>query len=64
MVPRSTSKDNMEALVTKKTRWIREKLLLHREHQPSKPKEYVSGECFTYLGRNYRLKVDRVPPKT
>ena len=58
VVPRSTSTDKVEALVTRKTRWIREKLLLHREHQPPKPKEYVSGECFTYLGRNYRLKVE------
>ena len=58
VVPRSTSTDKLEALVSRKTRWIREKLLLHREHQPPKPKEYVSGECFTYLGRNYRLKVE------
>jgi predicted metal-dependent hydrolase len=61
VVPRSTSTDKVEALVSKKTRWIREKLLLHREHQPAKPKEYVSGECFSYLGRNYRLKVEAGP---
>ena len=58
MVPKSTSKDKVEALVNRKTRWIREKLLLHREHLPPKLKEYVSGESFTYLGRNYRLKVE------
>ena len=58
VVPKSTSKDKVEALVNRKTRWIREKLLLQQEHPPPKLKEYVSGECFTYLGRNYRLKVE------
>ncbi|WP_089729762.1 M48 family metallopeptidase [Candidatus Thiosymbion oneisti] len=58
VVPRRTSTDKVQALVSRKTRWIREKLLLYRKHQPPKPKEYVSGECFTYLGRNYRLKVE------
>ena len=48
----------------KKTRCIREKLLLQREHRPAKPKEYVSGECFTYLGRNYRLKLASGPSKS
>lgn len=57
VVPRSTTTDTVQALVTKKTRWIREKLALHRQTTPIKPKEYVSGESFTYLGRNYRLKV-------
>ena len=64
VVPRSISMDKVQALVAKKTRWIREKLLLQREHQPPKPKEYVSGECFTYLGHNYRLKVEPGPSKS
>ena len=58
VVPKSTSMNTVEELVSSKTRWIREKLQLQREYQPPKPKEYVSGECFTYLGRNYRLKVE------
>ena len=64
VVPKSTSTDKVEVLVTKKTKWIREKLLLQREYQPHKPKEYVSGESFTYLGRNYRLKVLTDPNKS
>ena len=31
VVPRSTSNDRVYALVTRKTRWIREKLLLQKE---------------------------------
>jgi hypothetical protein len=64
VVPRSISDEKVETLVNQKTRWIREKLLLQREHQPLKPKEYVSGECFTYLGRDYRLKVESCPSKS
>ena len=61
VVPKSLADSQIERLVTKKTRWIKEKLLLHRQSVPVKPKEYVSGECFTYLGRNYRLKVRKGP---
>jgi predicted metal-dependent hydrolase len=58
VVPRNLSDTRIHEIVTKKTRWIREKLHLHRQSVPVKPKEYVSGESFTYLGRNYRLKVE------
>ncbi len=53
--------DKVEALVTKKTRWILKKLLFQRDRRPPKPKEYVSGESFSYLGGNYRLKVESGP---
>ena len=58
VVPRSTPTERIESLLRAKDRWIREKLLLHREHAPSRPKEYVSGEAFAYLGKHYRLKVE------
>lgn len=61
LVPRRADTDRIAALIDRKTRWIREKLLLQRQHPPPKPKEYVSGESFTYLGRNYRLKVESGP---
>jgi predicted metal-dependent hydrolase len=64
VVPRSLTKAKVEALVIQNTRWIREKLLLQREHPPPKPKEYVSGECFSYLGRNYRLKLEAGPTRS
>jgi len=56
-VPRLTSQDSVTKLLQKKTRWIKEKLAAQKAHPPPKKKEYVSGECFNYLGRNYRLKV-------
>ena len=64
VVPRSTTQAKLEELVDNRTRWIREKLLLQREHQLPKPKEYLSGECFTYLGKNYRLKLERGAAKS
>ena len=58
VVPEKLADSRIEELINKKTRWIREKLLIHHESRPFKPKEYVSGECFTYIGKNYRLKVE------
>ena len=57
VVPFKLPDDRIEKVVTDKAKWIREKIYLHNQHVISKPKEYVSGESFTYLGKNYRLKI-------
>ena len=59
IVPDQLSDGRIEALIQKRTSWIRKKLLEQSQIVTPKPKEYVSGESFTYLGRNYRLKVSR-----
>ena len=57
-VPQTLSIEKVHEIVTKKRRWIQDKLNYYKQTQNlSKTKEYVSGEGFTYLGRNYRLKV-------
>ena len=55
-VPQNLSDQRIEELVKNRTVWIRQKLKIQTETIRPKDKEYVNGESFTYLGRNYRLK--------
>jgi predicted metal-dependent hydrolase len=58
IVPVSLPLERIEKIVQDKHRWIKEKLYLHQQAMPVSSKEFVSGEAFPYLGRNYRLKVE------
>lgn len=58
-VPRLLELERIKKLLKNKKQWIKEKVALHHEAQPKSNKEFVSGECFSYLGRNYRLKVNQ-----
>lgn len=55
----TVSEEKIMAFVEKKAEWILKQLrYFERYHQPERvAKEYVSGESFKYLGRQYRLKV-------
>ena len=57
IVPQHLSQKRIEELIKQKANWIRQKLHLQASIQPVRPKEYVSGEAFSYLGKNYRLKL-------
>ncbi len=58
IVPHDLSEENIHNIIKRKTPWIISKIRFNEEVKyPFKPKEYVSGESFQYLGRNYRLKV-------
>ncbi|ELH0894519.1 M48 family metallopeptidase [Vibrio fluvialis] len=57
VVPEALPTEKIHQLVDSKHSWIIEKLAIHAEAVPPSEKEYVSGESFPYLGRNYRLKV-------
>ena len=56
-VPSKLSDKRIRDIVTKRTPWIKKKLQEQIDRPNPKLKEYVSGETFTYLGKNYRLKV-------
>ena len=57
LVPDDLPDSRIDEILTKKTQWIRGKVYLHGQALPVQSKEYISGESFSYLGRNYRLKV-------
>ena len=61
IVPVSTSVEKIDQLLLSKRQWIREKIALQRDLAPASSKQFVSGETFPYLGRNYRLKVEHGP---
>lgn len=58
--PVAADKDQIQAAVMKKAAWIAGKLdTLERYHPLPAPKKYISGETLVYLGRQYRLKVEK-----
>lgn len=61
VVPASISVEKIDQLLVSKRLWIKEKMALQRAQAPVTGKQFVSGEAFSYLGRNYRLKVTRGP---
>lgn len=58
-VPNSLPVSRVEKLIRSRSDWIREKLNIQSHIVIQRPKEMVSGESFSYLGRNYRLKMIR-----
>ncbi len=56
-VPATLSDNRIRDLIAKRTPWIKKKLQEQCDRPNPTPKEYVSGETVTYLGKNYRLKV-------
>ena len=57
LIPDNLPDERLHDLLSKRISWIKDKIRKQAEVQVPAPKEYVSGESFTYLGRNYRLKV-------
>jgi predicted metal-dependent hydrolase len=58
IVPRALPLERIEQLVLDKYRWIKGKLYIQSQVQPVAVKEFVNGEVFSYLARNYRLKIN------
>ena len=54
--PKITTDEHIEFIVKKRAKWIQKKREFFASFEINE-KEYVSGEDFHYLGRNYRLKV-------
>jgi len=57
--PRSAGDEQIQAAIKKKAPWIVRTIdKLEGYHPLPGPKQYLSGETFPYLGRQYRLKVE------
>ncbi len=56
-VPTDTTDNDIEYVLRKRADWIAKKKVYFELHKSKTSKEYVSGENFCYLGKNYRLKV-------
>ena len=57
--PLRAKDDQIDRVLSQKARWIARKLDEVKNFHPlPAPKQYVSGETFCYLGRQYRLKID------
>ncbi|MGG0577514.1 SprT family zinc-dependent metalloprotease [Priestia aryabhattai] len=58
IAPKGITDTQLEGIIQKKAPTIFNKLReINEITEPPLPKEFVSGEKFSYLGRNYRLKV-------
>ncbi len=58
LVPAKLPEKNIVELLQQKQDWIQSKITFFQENKHNhQPKEYVSGETFTYLGKKYRLKI-------
>ncbi|SFV49930.1 Putative predicted metal-dependent hydrolase [hydrothermal vent metagenome] len=55
--PTNSNKRDIEYILKKRADWIDKKITFFQSYKEVDKKEYVSGENFCYLGRNYRLKV-------
>lgn len=56
--PEGITEDKINEIVMKKGKWIKQKLFETREIEHQKPdREFVNGESFMYLGRNYSLQI-------
>jgi predicted metal-dependent hydrolase len=61
--PEDTPVAKLDEIVHRKARWIIARRRRCEDAPPSPtPKEFVSGETFLYLGRQYRLKLDHTKP--
>ncbi|MDB4128293.1 M48 family metallopeptidase [Hyphomicrobiales bacterium] len=55
-VPDKFSNFRLEEIIKNRTSWIKKKLE-ESKLNISKPKEYINGEVFSYLGYDYQLKI-------
>jgi predicted metal-dependent hydrolase len=61
MAPTGVRAARIAAAVQRRAAWIVKQQDWLRRHHPRRPRQFVSGEAFLYLGRQYPLRVVRDP---
>jgi len=56
-VPQQIKDEHIIEILQTKQSWIKKKVIQLKKVPIPKPKEFVSGEVFLFLGNNYRLKI-------
>jgi len=59
IVPNSLTENQIRRLITKRLAWIKKTMVAQAKAGKPKVVEYVNGESFPYLGKNYRLKIEK-----
>jgi predicted metal-dependent hydrolase len=59
MAPLGTAPEKIREVVESRKLWIYEKLRHPQKYDSTPRKEFVSGETVLYLGRNYRLEIQK-----
>jgi predicted metal-dependent hydrolase len=61
--PRTAAVERLDRLVLTKAPWIVQKLRRRSDLPPAPIREFISGETFLYLGRQYRLRIELDSPQ-
>ena len=61
-IPRKVKDETIIEILQTKRSWISKKVAELKEIQIPKPKEFISGETFLFLGQNYELKIQEGHP--
>lgn len=60
-VPRHVTDDNVRLAIVSKLRWIKKQQKDFEDQPRQSERKYVSGECYYFMGRRYRLQlIERV----
>ncbi|MCK5061983.1 M48 family metallopeptidase [Candidatus Parcubacteria bacterium] len=58
--PANCSDEKIQKFLKNKWKWLEKQLLYFRKFKNKNKKEYISGESFLYLGRQYKLYIKKV----
>src|SRR3989344_2768142 len=57
--PHNTSLSYIERLLSKKTAWIQRTVARVMSRPRALPREFIDGESFLYLGKTYKMRIDK-----